>query len=185
MTDTATLDDAPTVAPPPTGPSALVEHMHEIARRTPLRTDLRVPFGDGVYRFALPSKEAAELERLCGYVDGGGLHRSLGLGGIFARMAKGRAFLHAGTPDWSNIGMAEALASEMVERDCRETIRLGLIGGGEGEVNETPVKVSPADAARLVNLYVIDRPLEDAWTLAFAILGARIYGRAADPETGR
>lgn len=185
MTDTATLDDAPPVALPPTGPVALVDHMREIARRPSLRTDLRVPFADGVYRFALPSKEAAELERLCGYVDAGGVHRSLGLGGIFARMAKGRAFLPAGTPDWSNIGMAEALASEMVERDCRETIRLGLIGGGEGEVNGTLVKVEPRDAGRLVNIYVVDRPLEDAWTLAFAILGARIYGRAPDPGTGR
>jgi hypothetical protein len=181
MTEAATLDRPAQVA---TGPAALVDHLSAVASRTPLRTDLRVPFGDGLYRFALPAKEAAELERLCGWTDADGVKRSLGLGAVFARMAKGRAFLATGTPDWDNIGIAEALASEMVERDCRETIRLGLLGGGEGEVSGKQVEVKASDAARLVGLYVDDRPLEDAWTLAFAILGARIYGRAADPETG-
>ncbi|OQW44357.1 MAG: hypothetical protein A4S16_03455 [Proteobacteria bacterium SG_bin6] len=163
---------------------ALATHLRALAERPKLRTDLRVPFADGVYRFALPPREAAELERVCGYSLPDGTHQPLGLGALFSRMAKGRAFVPDGTPDWSNVAISEVLAAEFVERDCHETIRLALIGGGEGEVNGRAVTVKPADAKRLLDLYVVDRPLQDAWTLAFAILGARIYGRAADPETG-
>ncbi|HEX8382868.1 MAG TPA: hypothetical protein VF592_05770 [Sphingomonas sp.] len=162
----------------------LVRYMREVQSRPPRRTDIRVPFGDGVYRFALSGKEVAELERRCGWTDKDGHAHPLGVGAIFGRMARGRAFLPTGEPDWSNIGELEVLASEIVERDVVETVRLALIGGAAGEVDGEAVKVTPNRARELVDLYVIGQPLEEAWTLAFAILGARICGRTPDPETG-
>ena len=48
--------------------------------------------------------------------------------------------------------------------DLRETIRLGLIGGG----------MKPTDAARLVEAYFI-APLSDHWPLAARILDATLH----------
>jgi len=51
--------------------------------------------------------------------------------------------------------------------DLAETIRLGLIGAGE----------SPKEAARLVKLYVEDRPVFETLPVAVKIMEARFYGR--------
>lgn len=61
-------------------------------------------------------------------------------------------------------------ASWMV-RDVRETIRLGLIGGG----------MSPAKALGLVQRYVDDRPLGENAPTAQAILLAAIIGVEDEP----
>jgi hypothetical protein len=135
-----------------------------------------LPFGDGVYRFHLGRKEIAELERLCGFKDAEGNHRPLGIGGIFSRMARGRPLLPSGEPDWTQVSAAEILASEIIERDAVETIRLALIGGGSGEVAGEPVVVSANRAQQLVSTYVVGRPIEDAWTIAFAVLGLAMFG---------
>jgi hypothetical protein len=50
--------------------------------------------------------------------------------------------------------------------DLIETIRCGLIGGG----------TAPADAARLIAAYAVDRPLSETLTLADAILEAAFVG---------
>ena len=50
--------------------------------------------------------------------------------------------------------------------DLRETIRLGLIGGG----------MAPTDAAKLVKNYVDARPLAESVPVATAILGALLVG---------
>lgn len=55
--------------------------------------------------------------------------------------------------------------------DARETIRLGLIGGG----------MTPADALKLVKRYVDDRPLLESVKPAAAILSAACIG-APDGE---
>lgn len=44
--------------------------------------------------------------------------------------------------------------------DIRETVRLGLIGGGK----------SPTDALKLTRLYVDQRPLLESWPLVLAVL---------------
>ena len=55
--------------------------------------------------------------------------------------------------------------------DWRETIRLGLIGGG----------APPAEALRLVERYVDTRPQMEALGVALVVLGAALLGH--DPET--
>lgn len=55
--------------------------------------------------------------------------------------------------------------------DLRETIRLGLIGGG----------MTPAKASTIVERYVDARPLAESVDPAKAILGALIYGVEDEP----
>ena len=55
--------------------------------------------------------------------------------------------------------------------DIRETIRLGLIGGG----------LKPHDALRLVRTYVDDRPLIESYAVARLILGGLMFGFAESP----
>jgi hypothetical protein len=57
--------------------------------------------------------------------------------------------------------------------EITETIRLGLIGGGE----------TPQAAAALVATYVADRPLAETYPLAVAILEVLWFG-ASDPKKG-
>lgn len=159
----------------------LIEICAERRRRPPRQTWIEVPFADGVYRFALGREQIKELERVCGYVGRDNAQIPVGIGAIFARMAKGRAFLVGGEIDWANFGAAEVLASEITERDCIETIRLALIGGNKGIVNGAIVPVPPARALQLIDAYVVGQPLEDAWDYAFAALGALITGVAVAP----
>lgn len=135
-------------------------------------TDLRLPFANGTYRFALPAKQLAELER----------ERGAGAGAIYGRLAQGRALLATGGVDWGMLSVAAISASNMVEADCLAVIRLALIGGGEGEVNGERVEVKPSRAAQLIDAYVAGQPLEDVWTYAFAALGARLCGAPAPAE---
>lgn len=60
-------------------------------------------------------------------------------------------------------------------RDLTETIRLGLIGGGE----------TPEAAAALVRTYVHGRPLTEGHALAVAILGALWSGTGAGQDTAQ
>lgn len=55
-------------------------------------------------------------------------------------------------------------------KDLRETIRLGLIGGG----------LAPADAFRMVRRYVDDRPLAESVPIAQAVLYAAVIGDPGD-----
>jgi len=55
--------------------------------------------------------------------------------------------------------------------DVTETIRLGLIGGGE----------KPEEAAALVKAYVAPRPLDESYPTAVAVLEALWFGR---PKVG-
>lgn len=57
-------------------------------------------------------------------------------------------------------------AGEFRHHEMREVIRLALIGGGE----------SPEDAASLVSVYVDQRPIEESYALAVAILEAAWFG---------
>lgn len=55
-------------------------------------------------------------------------------------------------------------------------IRLGLIGGGKGRVNDAPVVVDDILARNLVERYSHNAPLRRAWDLAASIMAARIEG---------
>ncbi|MFE0233635.1 gene transfer agent family protein [Brucella anthropi] len=113
--------------------------MSEETKANRLRTDFTIQWGDGEYKFQLRGMECQELERVCGEVGIGEIHR---------RVTSGNWFFN----------------------DLKETIRLGLIGGGTGAVK----------ARQLVDMYVSEAALasnEDSpEALAVAILNALWYG---------
>lgn len=63
-------------------------------------------------------------------------------------------------------------AGEYKRSDLRETIRLGLIGGG----------MEPTKAMTLVKRYVDDRPGAESWMPARLILHAAIFGFVEDAK---
>jgi hypothetical protein len=80
---------------------------------------------------------------------------------------------------WYLLGQFSALSQMLVNpsavrgltvRMPREIIRIGLIGGG----------MKPADALRLVRLYVDERPPDESISVAFKVLTAALRG--ADDE---
>lgn len=65
-------------------------------------------------------------------------------------------------------------SGDFYAEDAGHIVRLGLIGGG----------ASPAEALRLTNSYVLERPLAESVPLAMAILMARLFreeGKAKAP----
>lgn len=131
-----------------------------------------IDFGDGEYTFALPLPQINELQRKTG----------IGIGGLFARVLKG--CIRTGDQIVLAPGSAEFYALDVIE-----TVRHALIGGGVGKVNGEEIKVTPALANRLVDTYVLGRPLSDSWSLAASILGAVIVGydppkKAEPPSEG-
>jgi hypothetical protein len=123
-------------------------------------------FADGSYTFALPLERIDELQGKTG----------IGIGGLFARVIKGANRIG------DDVVLAPATA-EFYALDLIETIRQGLIGGAAGMVDGAEIKVTPALAQRLVNNYILNRPLAEAWSLAVSILGAVIVGY--EPEGGK
>lgn len=123
------------------------------------RNTIDLSFADGEYTFALPLPRIDELQRKTG----------VGIGALFARVLKG--CLQVGGEVILAPGGAEFYATDLVE-----TIRQGLIGGGKGVVNGEEVAVTPTLASKLIENYVLDRPLSDSWSIAASILGACIVG---------
>lgn len=121
-------------------------------------TAVELDFADGTYLFDLKLPQMAELQDKCGAIFA-----------LYGRVLKGRG-LFEGVP----VGLT--WEGEAFDRDLFETIRLGLIGGGEGMVDDQPVKVSPILAKKLVERYCHTQPLRESWALAAAILTARIEG---------
>ena len=122
-------------------------------------TALELEFADGQYLFDLKLPQLMELEEKCG----------VGTLAIYGRVLKGRYILGDETFGAPAEGEARVI-------DLFETIRLGLIGGGAGMVNGEEVKVSVLKAKTLVERYCHAAPLRESWTLAAAILGARVEG---------
>lgn len=60
-------------------------------------------------------------------------------------------------------------------RDVHDTIRLGLIGGGE----------TPQSAAALISAYITPRPVMEGYALAVTILETTMVGDAAKKKRGR
>lgn len=116
-------------------------------------------FGDGRYRFGLTVKGIEEIQNKC----------DAGIGAVFRRVT-------AGVYQLDGQVIANPNEAEFALNDIVETIRQGLIGGNCGWVDGREVTVNPMLANNLINLYVSDRPLTEGWTLAAAILLARMIG---------
>jgi hypothetical protein len=121
--------------------------------------DLFLNFADGEYRFHLGLQQIAELQEKC----------NAGVGEIFARLMRGRVM------DGTEIALMATQAVFRAE-DVRETVRLGLIGGGRGVVAEQEVKVDAVKARVLCERYLDPLPLLDQWKFAAAIMAARMVG---------
>lgn len=133
-----------------------------------MSTSIELEFADGSYVFALPLAQISELQRKA----------NIGIGGLFARVLKGCSRM--GGDIVLSPGQAEFYALDLIE-----TIRHGLIGGAGGIVNGEDVKMTPQLANRLVDTYVLTRPLSDSWSMAASILGACIVGfedKKKDPQ---
>jgi Phage tail tube protein, GTA-gp10 len=117
---------------------------------------ITLQFADGEYTFKLGMRQICELQEKC----------KAGIGEIVGRCLAG--FYDAGLYD---INEAKFKVEDIVE-----TIRLGLIGGNSGVVNEVDIKVPPHTAKALVDRYVLEQPLQDGWNIAAAILLASIQG---------
>lgn len=127
-------------------------------------SSIDLDFADGRYTFALPLVQIKEVQRKCGLPG-----PPVGIGLIFNRCLKGCLEIK------DQIIMAPAAAEFAIE-DIVETIRHGLIGGGRGVVNGEEIPVNAALANRLVENYVLDKPLRHSWSLAVSILGACVMG---------
>ena len=122
-------------------------------------TALTLHYGDGEYLFDLKLPQLAELQE----------KRGTGVFKIYGRVLAGRYLLDGAS-------LALPAEGEAFAEDLFETIRLGLIGGGEGVVDGQAVAVSALTAKLLVERYSHSAPLREAWATAAAILGARVEG---------
>jgi hypothetical protein len=137
------------------------------ARPTVPSCEIELAFADGAYLFRLPLAQISELQNKCG----------CGLGALFARVMKGRY-------RFGDEIVCNPLEADYHVLDLVETIRLGLIGGGRGDVNGQAVKVDPISARGLVDNYVLNRPLSESWATAAMVLGACIEGYVAPMKGG-
>lgn len=142
-----------------------------------MRTHIDLAFADGEYRFALGLAQIHEIQVKC----------KAGIGAVYARVLQGRV---ADAPE-----IGHPLYAAYQVDDIFETIRQGLIGGGQGRVDGQDVTVTAMRANELVERYAHPAPLADMWSLAAAILFAKIEGYApaldeaqkkteTDPTTG-
>ncbi|MFC0305196.1 GTA-gp10 family protein [Rhizorhabdus histidinilytica] len=138
-------------------------------RVTSLPTDITIDFADGVYKFALLLPQQIELEDKCGAPDQSGVRRRKGIIEIYADVIAGLLVVDGEV-------VANPMAGRASAFECREVVRLGLIGGNYGLVDGADIQVSPARALKLVESYVDTRPLVERWTLAAAILRAAVEG---------
>lgn len=150
-----------------------------------LRTDLCVPFGDGEYRFFLGDSQVRQIEFgrsvASSFVAPGA---AASIGAVYSKLCRGRALFPSGAPVWAGIGVSDPGESNFSRSDIEMVIGHALVGGGEGIVKGKRVAVDADRARDLLRRYVFDKPLEPNWTLAFAIVGVRLFGRQPDPETG-
>jgi hypothetical protein len=129
-------------------------------------TALELKFGDGDYLFDLKLPQLNELQRV----------RECGVFKLYGRVMRGRYLL-------GDKPVAVPEEGEAFSDDIYETIRLALIGGGKGLVNEQEVPVNAIRARQLVEAYCHPAPLREVWSVAAAILAARVEGY--DPPTGK
>lgn len=124
-----------------------------------MQTAVDLDFADGTYLFDLKLPQLAELQE----------KRKVGVFALYGRVMKGRGFI-------ADVPVAIPESAEAFAEDLFETIRLGLIGGGRGEVDGKEISVNAITARRLVETYCHVAPLKESWALAAAILMARVEG---------
>lgn len=133
------------------------------------QTAIELEFADGSYLFDLKLPQLAELQEKCG----------TGILAIYGNVLKGRYVL--GTEAFGAAHEGQATSQEIFE-----TIRLGLIGGGKGIVQGQEIAVSPLLARQLVERYAHPAPIKDSWSVAAAVLAARVEGyfppKKAEPD---
>jgi hypothetical protein len=123
-----------------------------------MQTHINLAFADGTYRFALGLGQIQEIQTKC----------KAGIGAIYARVLQGRVT--------TDVEIGHPMYAAYHVEDLVETVRQGLIGGGEGSVDGQDVKVSALRANELVERYLHPMPLQQQWNLAAAILYAKIEG---------
>lgn len=126
-------------------------------------------FADGEYRFALGLEQIDELQLKCA---------DSGIGEIYGRIIEGAVRGPDGTI------VLQPMSAGFRAEDLFETIRLGLIGGGSGEVDEQSIKVDPRLARRLMKNYVYNRPMIEAWQIAASIMLAVVSGYSPPEKSG-
>lgn len=136
---------------------------------TSLPTDITIDFADGAYKFALLLPQQIELEDKCGATDALGVRRRKGIIEIYADIVAGLLVVDGEL-------VANPMAGRASAYECREVVRLALIGGNYGLVDGSDIQVSPARALQLIERYIDARPLVERWTLAAAILRAAVEG---------
>jgi hypothetical protein len=126
-----------------------------------MSTAIDLAFADGVYTFDLGLAQINEIQAKCG----------AGIGAVYARVCKGR-YLAAG------LAIGNPMEAEYRIEDLIAVLKQGLIGGAKGIVDGQDVAVTAHRANELIENYVLasGKPLKDAWTLAAAVLMARIEG---------
>jgi hypothetical protein len=134
-----------------------------------LPTDIVLAFADGDYTFALRLPQQLELEKSCGFTDANGNQRRKGIIELYSDVIAGLGVVDGQVVANPYAGRASAF-------DCREIVRLALIGGASGTVNGANVVVSAIKALDLVKAYVDPAPIVERWTLAAAILRASVEG---------
>lgn len=126
-----------------------------------MQTHVELFFGDGQYTFRLGLRQIVAIEDKC----------ASPIGEVFARLLKGRyntGDVTFGMPTEGGFKLA----------DCVEVIRQGLIGGASGMVDGEPVIVTPLTANALIDVYIVTRPLQEAWNIAAAVMSALVVGYA-------
>jgi hypothetical protein len=140
-----------------------------------LSPEIEISFGDGDYLCALRLPQLVELEEKCGFTDIHGNRRKRGVVAIYSDVIAGLTVVDGKLAAIPQAGMASA-------SDCREIVRLALIGGGKGIVDGAETEVSPLKARQLVETHLDPRPIVEWWTMAAAILRAAIEGYDPDPN---
>ena len=134
-----------------------------------LNPEIDLEFGDGEYTFALRMPQLIELEEKCGYRDAQNNWRKRGAVAVYGDLLSGVRF----DGDQMVVELVNGVASV---GDCREIIRLGLIGGAGGRVGSAPVTMTPVLARQLCDRYVDTRPAAEWLPIAFLALHGAMKG---------
>lgn len=121
-------------------------------------THIDLKFADGTYRCALGLAQIHEIQDKCG----------AGIGAIYARVLQGRVE--------GDIAVGHPLYAGYSIDDLVETMRQGLIGGGKAWVDGKETDVGALRANDLIERYFLPLPLSEQWSLAAAILYAKVEG---------
>lgn len=136
--------------------------------------EVDLAFADGVYTFRLNLPQIDELQRRCGspvrHPTYGEIIKPEGIGAIVKRVLSGRYQMRDGTP------FGEILEADFHAADINQTIRMALIGGGKGVVDDQPVAVDSIRADELMRTYVEGMTYDARWTLAAVILKTLVQG---------